>query len=226
MKALVVEDDRVLADLIAFTLRREGYQVNLAYDGETALQQWRDIRPDIIVLDLNLPKVDGFTVCSRIRAEDDTPIIMLTVRNEEDDIVRGLGVGADDYVLKPFSPRQLVARIQSVLRRSGKSLTPAVYRAGDLTLDSSRRELHIDHNKTIRLTSLENRLLRYLMMNKGHMLTHEAIIGQVWGPEGGDRDMLRQLIRRLRRKIELDPAQPIYIETVPGRGYGLIVPDV
>jgi len=140
--------------------------------------------------------------------------------------VRGLGVGADDYVLKPFSPRQLVARIQSVLRRSGISLAPAVYRAGDLTLDSNRRELHINHNKTIRLTSLENRLLRYLMMNTGHILTHEAIIGQVWGPEGGDRDMLRQLVRRLRRKIEIDPAQPTYIETVPGRGYGLMVPDV
>lgn len=225
MKALVVEDDRVLADLIAFTLRREGYQVNLAYDGETALQQWRDSQPDIIVLDLNLPKVDGFTVCSRIRAEDDTPIIMLTVRNEENDIVRGLEVGADDYVLKPFSPRQLVARMHSVLRRSGISLAPAVYRAGDLILDSNRRELHIDHIRTIRLTSLENRLLRYLMMNTGHILTHEAIIGQVWGAEGGDRDMLRQLIRRLRRKIELDPAQPAYIETVPGLGYGFIVPN-
>ena len=153
MKALVVEDDRVLADLIAFTLRREGFQVNLAYDGEAALQRWRDSRPDIIVLDLNLPKVDGFTVCSRIRAEDDTPIIMLTVRGEEDDIVRGLQVGADDYVLKPFSPRQLVARIQSVLRRAGKSLAPAVYRAGGLTLDSNRRELHTAQNKAIRLTS-------------------------------------------------------------------------
>ena len=226
MKALIVEDDRVLADLIAFTLRREGYQVNLAYDGATALQQWRDSRPDIIVLDLNLPKVDGFTVCSRIRAEDNTPIIMLTVRNEEDDIVRGLGAGADDYILKPFSPRQLVARIQSVFRRSGTSLAPAVYRAGDLTLDNNRRELHIDHNKTIRLTSLENRLLRYLMMNAGHILAHDAIIGQVWGAEGGDRDMLRQLVRRLRRKIEIDPAQPTYIETVPGRGYGLMVPDM
>jgi DNA-binding response OmpR family regulator len=226
MKALVAEDDRVLADLIAFTLRREGFQVILAYDGESALQQWRDGRPDIIVLDINLPKVDGFTVCSRIRAVDDTPIIMLTVRSEEDDIVRGLEVGADDYVLKPFSPRQLVARIQSVLRRAGKSLAPALYRAGELTLDSNRRELHIGQNQGIHLTSLENRLLRYLMMNAGHILTHEAIIGQVWGPEGGDRDMLRQLVRRLRRKIELDPAQPAYIENVPGRGYGLMVPDI
>jgi DNA-binding response OmpR family regulator len=225
MKALVVEDDRVLADLIAFTLRREEYQVSLTYDGESALRQWRDSRPDIIVLDLNLPKIDGFTVCSRIRAEDDTPIIMLTVRDEEDDIVRGLELGADDYILKPFSPRQLVARIHSVLRRVGKSHAPALFHAGDLTLDSNRRELRIDHDKAIRLTSLENRLLRYLMINKGHILTHEAIIGQVWGPEGGDRDMLRQLVRRLRRKIELDPSRPAYIENVPSRGYGLMTPD-
>ena len=225
MKALVVEDDRELADLIAFTLRREEYQVSLAYDGESALRQWRDSRPDVIVLDLNLPKIDGFTVCSRIRAEDDTPIIMLTVRDEEDDIVRGLELGADDYILKPFSPRQLVARIQSVLRRAGKAHAPALFHAGDLTLDSNRRELRIDHDKAIRLTSLENRLLRYLMINKGHILTHEAIIGQVWGPEGGDRDMLRQLVRRLRRKIELDPSRPAYIENVPGRGYGLMAPD-
>jgi DNA-binding response OmpR family regulator len=102
---------------------------------------------------------------------------------------------------------------------------PAVYHAGELTLDSNRRELRFDHNKTIRLTPLENRLLRYFMVNKGHILTHEAIIGQVWGPEGGDRDMLRQLVRRLRRKIEIDPTQPIYIENVPGRGYGLLSTD-
>jgi len=225
MKALVVEDDRVLADLIAFTLRREEYQVSLTYDGESALRQWRDSRPDVIVLDLNLPKIDGFTVCSQIRAEDDTPIIMLTVRDEEDDIVRGLELGADDYILKPFSPRQLVARVQSVLRRAGKSHAPALFHASDLTLDSNRRELRIDNDKAIRLTSLENRLLRYLMINKGHILTHEAIIGQVWGPEGGDRDMLRQLVRRLRRKIELDPSRPAYIENVPGRGYGLLASE-
>jgi DNA-binding response OmpR family regulator len=225
MIALVVEDDRVLADLIAFTLRREEFQVFLAYDGETALQQWRDNRPNIILLDLNLPKLDGFTVCSRIRAEDDTPIIMLTVRHEEDDIVRGLDLGADDYILKPFSPRQLVARIQSVLRRTGKSHVPAVFRAGKLTLDSNRRVLTVDSNKIIHLTSLENRLLRYLMMNKEQILTHEDIIGQVWGPEGGDRDMLRQLIRRLRQKIESDSDPSTYIENVHGRGYGLIARD-
>ena len=224
MKALVIDDDRTLADLIAFTLRREGYEVSQAFDGETALQQWRSQRPDIIVLDLNLPKVDGFTVCRRIRAEDDTPIIMLTVRNDEDDIVHGLELGADDYLLKPFSPRQLVARMQAVLRRTGKSSAPATLQVGELTLDRSRRELRIEKGKVVYLTPLENRLLHYLMSNAGHILTIEAIIGQVWGAEGGDRDMLRQLIRRLRSKIEPEPSNPTYIETVPGHGYGLIAP--
>jgi len=225
MIALVVEDDRVLADLIAFTLRREEFQVFLAYDGQAALEQWRDQRPNIILLDLNLPKLDGFSVCSRIRAEEDTPIIMLTVRHEEDDIVRGLELGADDYILKPFSPRQLVARIQSVLRRSGKAHAPAVFQTGGLTLDSNRRMLLIEPDASIYLTSLENRLLRYLMINTGQILTHEDIIDQVWGAEGGDRDMLRQLIRRLRRKIEAVSEDTAIIENVHGRGYGLITPD-
>ncbi len=224
MKVLVIDDDRSLADLIAFALRREGYEVSLAFDGEIALQQWRSQRPDIIVLDLNLPKVDGFTICRRIRAEEDTPIIMLTVRDDEDDIVRGLELGADDYMLKPFSPRQLAARMQAVLRRAGKSPAPVTLQVGGLALDRSRRELSIDKGKTVYLTPLENRLLHYLMSNAGHILTTEALIGQIWGADGGDRDMLRQLVRRLRRKIEPDPAQPIYIETLPGHGYGLIAP--
>ncbi len=224
MKALVIDDDRTLADLIAFTLRREGYEVSQAFEGETALQQWRSQRPDIIVLDLNLPTVDGYTVCRRIRAEDDTPIIMLTVRNDEDDIVHGLELGADDYLLKPFSPRQLVARMQAVLRRTGKSSAPVTLQVSELTLDRSRRELRIEKGKVIYLTPLENRLLHYLMSNAGHILTIEAIIGQVWGAEGGDRDMLRQLIRRLRSKIEPEPSNPTYIKTVPGYGYGLSAP--
>ena len=225
MQVLVVDDDRVLADLLAFTLRREGFQVGLAYDGQSALQKWRDERPDLIILDLNLPKVDGFTVCRRIRAEADTPIIMLTVRGEEDDIVRGLELGADDYIPKPFSPRQLVARAKAVLRRSGKTHVPAVHRVGELTLDADRRELRIGPDKIVSLTPLENRLLRYLMINAGHVLTSEAIIAQVWGPEGGDQDMIRQLVSRLRRKIEPDPAQPTYIENVPGLGYGFVLPS-
>lgn len=232
MKALVVDDDRVLADVLAFTLRREGFQVVKAFDGEAALQSWTEEQPDLIVLDVNLPKLDGFAVCQRIREQADTPILLLTVRDEEDDIVHGLELGADDYITKPFSPRQLVARAQAVLRRAGKRVTPAIRQVGQLTLDPSRREIRLDQGEAISLTPLESRLLDYLMLNAGHVLTAEAIIEQVWGPEGGDRDMLRQLVHRLRSKIEQlygpdtsETGTSTYIETVPGLGYGLIVPS-
>jgi DNA-binding response OmpR family regulator len=224
MKALVVDDDRVLADLAAFTLRRDGFEVIQAHDGEMALRRWADEQPDLVILDLNMPKLDGFAVCRRIREQSDTPIILLTVRGEEDDIVRGLALGADDYMVKPFSPRQLVARAQAVLRRAGKTPAPAIRQVGALTLDPSRRELRLGEGEAISLTPLENRLLDYLMINAGQILTTETLINHVWGAEGGDRDMLRQLVRRLRSKIEPDPAQPIYIETVPGLGYGLTNP--
>jgi DNA-binding response OmpR family regulator len=230
MKALVVDDDRVLADVVAFTLRREGFEVSKVYDGEAALQQWLEKQPDLIVLDVNLPKLDGFAVCQQIRQQDDTPILLLTVRDEEDDIVRGLELGADDYITKPFSPRQLVARAQAVLRRAGKKPAPAIRQVGQLTLDPSRREIRLGQNsEAISLTPLECQLLDYLMLNVGHVLTTEAIIEHVWGAEGGDRDMLRQLVRRLRGKIaqiapETDPGQTEqlpHIETIPGLGYGL-----
>ncbi len=234
MKALVVDDDRVLADVVAFTLRREGFQVILAHDGEAALQHWAEEQPDLIVLDVNLPKLDGFAVCRRIREQADTPILLLTVRDEEDDIVHGLELGADDYITKPFSPRQLVARAQAVLRRAGRTPAATVRQVGELTLDPNRREMRIGQAEAVSLTPLESRLLDYLMLNAGHVLTAEAIIDHVWGVEGGDRDMLRQLVRRLRNKMVQagsagtgapDPARPNYIETVPGLGYGLTIPS-
>jgi DNA-binding response OmpR family regulator len=221
MKALIVDDDRVLADLLAFTLRREGFQVIQARDGEAALRRWTEEEPDIIVLDVNMPRLDGFAVCRRIRAQGDTPIILLTVRGEEDDIVRGLELGADDYIPKPFSPRQLVARVHAVLRRAGMTPTAAIRQVGNLTLDPGRREARIGDGDPISLTPLESQLLEYLMLNAGHVLTHGAIIDHVWGPEGADLDMLRQLVHRLRNKIEPDSSEPIFIETVPGLGYGL-----
>ncbi|MGB4804856.1 MAG: response regulator transcription factor [Anaerolineae bacterium] len=221
MKALVVDDDRVLADLTAFALRRAGFDVIQAFDGEVALRRWEAEQPDLIILDVNLPRVDGFTVCRRIRAVAATPIIMLTVRDKEDDIIRGLNLGADDYMAKPFSPRQLVARSLTVLRRAGKTLAPSVRQAGSLSFDSSRRELRRDDGAPVTLTPLEGRLLDLLMTNAGQILPSETIIDQVWGPEGGDRDMLRQLVHRLRTRIEPDPAHPTLIETIPGLGYGL-----
>jgi len=223
MKALIVDDDRVLADVVAFALRREGFQVIQAYDGLVALQRWSEERPDLIILDINLPKMDGYSVCQRIRREADTPIIMLTVRNEDSDVVHGLELGADDYITKPFSPRQLVARVHAVLRRASLPLAPAPRQVGGLLLVPNRREVHLPKGETVSLTPLEGRLLEYLMINAGQVLTSEIIIDHVWGPQGGDRDMLRQLIHRLRNKIELDPAQPTYIITVSGYGYGLIL---
>lgn len=224
MKALVVDDDRVLADLVAFTLQREGFQVIKAYNGAMALKSCRAEEPDLIVLDVNLPDSDGFTLCRQIRQETDTPIVMLTIRGDEDDVVRGLELGADDYVQKPFSPRQLVARIQAVLRRAGKAHIPSMRHVGDLTLDAGRREVRFASGDTAQLTRLETHLLDYLMLNAGHVLTSDAIINQVWGAEGADRAMLRQLIYRLRHKIEPDPSQPKYIETVPGLGYSFFLP--
>lgn len=222
MKALVVDDDRVLADVVAFALRREGFQVIQAFDGLSALQRWAEDKPDIILLDVNLPKLDGFSVCRRIRKESDTPIIMLTVRVEEDDIIRGLEIGADDYICKPFSPRQMLARAQAVIRRAGKTQSPSPSAAGDLVMAPSRREVTIGNAEPISLTPLEGKLLDYLILNAGQVLTVDTIIDHVWGPNGGDRDMLRQLVRRLRFKIEPDPATPRYIKTIPGLGYGLI----
>jgi DNA-binding response OmpR family regulator len=239
MKALIVDDDRVLADVLAFTLRREGFGIILAHDGETALQRFIEETPDLVVLDVNMPRLDGFAVCQRIRQMADTPIILLTVRGEEDDIVRGLELGADDYMTKPFSPRQLVARAQAVLRRSRAdhaTATTGLQRAGNLALDASRREIRLLHGENeettagdaVSLTGLETRLLGYLMLNAGHVLMADAIINHVWGVDGGDREMLRQLVRRLRGKLKdlYDGASDQVaggpaIETIPGVGYGL-----
>jgi DNA-binding response OmpR family regulator len=174
--------------------------------------------------------MDGFTVCKRIRSEDsETPILLLTVREDEDDIIHGLRLGADDYITKPFSPRQLVARAQTVLRRAGKTPSRAIRRAGELMLASNRRELSCGTCEPVFLTRLENRLLDYLMLNHGRIVSAEVLIDYVW-PDGGDRDMLRQLIRRLRIKMRFACGGPAntpedaYIQNVPGLGYGLLVP--
>lgn len=224
MKALVVDDDRVLSDLLSFTFRREGFDVIQAGDGETALRRWSEHQPDIVILDVNLPvtasHLDGFAVCKKIREKSDTPIILLTVRSDEDDILLGLKLGADDYIQKPFSPRQLVARVQAVLRRVGKSTQPVERQSGGIRLDANRRTIMAGGGEPILLTPLEFRLIDYLMLNAGQVLPYDEIILHVWGADGGDRDMLRQLIRRLRAKIEPDPAQPTLIETIPALGYG------
>ena len=221
MKVLVVEDDLALSDVIAFTMRRAGFDVVAAYDGLAGLDMWLAERPDLVLLDLNLPKLDGLSVCRRIRKEADTPIIMLTVRDSDEAVVAGLETGADDYMVKPFSPTQLVARARAVMRRTGVAPTSGVLEAAGLSLDRSRNEVRRPGGEPVRLTPLEVRLLEVLMLNAGQVLPADTLIANVWGPEGGDRAMLKQLVYRLRAKIESDPAQPSLIETVPGIGYAL-----
>ena len=153
----------------------------------------------------------------------DTPILLLTVRNEEDDIVHGLSLGADDYITKPFSPRQLVARTKAILRRTSGAVSEVTHRqVGEFTLDVQRRELTIAGGEPIQLTVLENRLLDLLMINRGQVMTIERIIDHVWGPNGGDRAMVRQLVHRLRLKIEKDPQKPTRICNIPGLGYEFV----
>jgi DNA-binding response OmpR family regulator len=224
MKALIIDDDLALADVVSFALRRAGFEVIKAYDGQSALDRWQADSPDLIILDLNLPKLDGLSVCRRIRAQADTPIIMLTVRGDEDDIVQGLQLGADDYVVKPFSPRQLVARVEAVLRRYGSPPSaPGPLTVGDLTLDTSRCTVFRAGELVAKLTRLECRLLEVLLLNRGQVLSTDGLIDHIWGPQGGDRDMLKQLVYRLRRKIEDSPSNPVYIETIPRVGYSLAI---
>lgn len=225
MKALLVEDDLALSDVIAFTLRRAGFDVVTAYDGQAGLAAWELEIPDLVILDLNLPRLDGLTVCRRIRAQADTPIIMLTVHGSDDAVVAGLEIGADDYIVKPFSPTQLVARARAVLRRAGVPALPSVLEAGGLTLDRTRSEVQRVGQPPIRLTPLETRLLETLMINPGRVVSTDSVIRAVWGAEGADRTMVKQLVYRLRTKIEPDPAHPTTIETIPGIGYALALDD-
>ncbi|MBN2385692.1 MAG: response regulator transcription factor [Anaerolineales bacterium] len=221
MKALIVDDDLALADIVSFTLRRAGYEVIVANDGAMALERWQTEAPHFLILDLNLPRLSGLEVCRRIRAESDIPIIILSVRDEDDDVVRALQLGADDYIVKPFSPRQLVARLEAVLRRSGSDRpVPDRFTAGDLTLDSLRAEIYVGENPVGHLTHLENQLLQTFMLNPNQVLPAEALIDHVWGPAGGDRAMLKQLVYRLRAKIEAAGTQT-RVETVAGVGYSL-----
>ena len=229
MKFLVVDDDRVLADLVSFTLRRAGYEAVIAGDPASAWRRWKEDGPDFIILDVNLPGTadlkDGFAICRQIRSESDVPIILLTVRGEEKDIVYGLEAGADDYILKPFSPRQLVARIQAVMRRShvGNNSRPTKFSADGLEFNPKLREVNRQDEPPKTLTPLESRLLESLMLNAGQALTFDDLISDVWGPGGGSAEMLRQLIRRLRSKVEKDPANPYYIQNLPGLGYAFLL---
>jgi DNA-binding response OmpR family regulator len=222
VKVLVADDDADLRDLISFTLAQAGYLVIKAADGPGAVQLFERESPDLVVLDINMPGMSGFQVCEAIRRRSRVPVMMLTVRGEEEDLVRALGLGADDYLNKPFSPRTLLARIKALLRRAGME-NNAPLAVGRISLDLEEYTVTIGGGAPVRLTKLELRLLQMLLANAGHSVNSERLLVQVWGHRsGGDRQLLKQLVHRLRQKIEVDPAAPALLRTAAA-GYKLLV---
>jgi DNA-binding response OmpR family regulator len=219
---LVVDDDATVSDVVRRYLERADFEVTLAADGPSALTAAATQRPDLVVLDLMLPGMDGLEVCRRLRERDPhVPVVMLTALGEEADRVVGLSLGADDYVTKPFSPRELVLRVQSVLRRATRAAEPAdaeVLQDGDLYLDVARRVVRL-RNKSLALTVREFDLLAYLMRHPGRAFRRSELLEAVWGWTFGDQSTVTVHMRRLREKIEDDPAMPSRIVTVWGVGY-------
>ncbi len=221
-RLLIVDDDVKLVEALELYLGKAGYEVIAAKDGLEGLQKMYVHRPDLIILDIMMPKMDGWEACRRIRELSDVPIIMLTARGQEADKVRGLRLGADDYVAKPFSLRELEARVEAVLRRA-RQRPPAeegvLYADEELVIDSEKWEV-LRRGKPVKLTATEKRLLFYLAENAGRTLTHRQILERVWGPEYvDDVDYVKIYIWRLRQKLEDDPRHPRYILTERGIGY-------
>jgi DNA-binding response OmpR family regulator len=202
---------------VQFALRQAGMAVTLAYDGVQGLAQFRAETPDLVILDVNMPKLDGFAVLQAIRGESEVPVMMLTVRAAEEDEVRGLDLGADDYLAKPFSPRTLLARVRALLRRRTGDDSGGLSFA-DYTLDLEGLELR-HGERSLRLTPLEARLVQCLLVKEGRPVATERVLGFVWADRGrGDRETLKQLVHRLRQKLETE-FQTQAVETVPNVGY-------
>lgn len=219
-RVLVVDDEPQMVGIIAYALEQEGFEVLAAYDGETALRRIREEKPDLVILDVVIPEVDGFEVCRCIRHQTTIPVIMLTVKREEVDRIRGLELGADDYLTKPFSHRELVLRVKAILRRTGVSQAVERIVSGELSIDFMRYQVTLQ-GKSVDLTPTEFRLLGCLARNAGRVLTWRALLKEVWsydewqaGPE-----LVKVHIRRLRKKVEPDPGEPRFIVTVRGVGY-------
>ncbi|GAA4187969.1 two-component system response regulator MtrA [Microbacterium oryzae] len=217
-RILVVDDDTALAEMIGIVLRTEGFETAFCADGALALDSWRQERPDLVLLDLMLPGKDGIEICSDIRAESGVPIIMLTARSDTSDVVAGLEAGADDYIVKPFNPKELVARIRTRLRPALEA-SDDVLRVGDLTIDVAAHEVRRGQTP-ISLTPLEFELLVALASKPQQVFSREALLEQVWGYHyKADTRLVNVHVQRLRAKIEIDPDNPKIVMTVRGVGY-------
>lgn len=224
-RILIAEDEPAVALLLEHTLQKAGYQTLVASDGDTALQVAQAQRPDLVLLDVMLPGMDGFALCRELQRTADIPVMFLTARSEEVDKVVGLELGADDYLTKPFSPSELVARVRAVLRRAARPApgpapdAGAPLQCGDLTVDPARCEVW-RRNREIALTPLEFKLLVVLVQNAGLVLSREQLLDKVWGPDYyGDPRVVDVHMRHLRQKLEEDPANPRFVVTVRGMGY-------
>ncbi len=225
-RVLIVEDEASLADSIRYNLEREGYEVEVAHDGREALRQVKSTAPDLVLLDLMLPEMSGLDVCRALRAELRIPIIIVTAKDAEADKVAGLEVGADDYVTKPFSMRELIARVSANLRRAAMSGIPDeqedILLGGPIRLDVARHEAQV-RGQTVAFRPKEFDLLANFLKRSGRLLTREFLIEEVWGPGYyGDMKTLDVHIRRIRKKIEEDPHKPAHLLTVRGLGYKFV----
>ncbi|CAG7621762.1 MtrAB system response regulator MtrA [Leucobacter soli] len=217
-RILVVDDDKALAEMLGIVLQGEGFLTEHAADGAEAVEQFRDMRPDLVLLDLMLPGLDGIEVCTRIRAESGVPIIMLTARTDTTDVVAGLEAGADDYVMKPFNPAELIARVRARLREPQQESNEEL-RIGDLYIDVSAHEVRRG-TQVIPLTPLEFDLLVILARKPQQVFTREVLLERVWGYQyKADTRLVNVHVQRLRAKIELDPDHPVIVTTVRGVGY-------
>jgi DNA-binding response OmpR family regulator len=224
---LVVDDDRDIADIIGYSLRKEGHRPILAHSGEEALELAERSSPDLVVLDVMLPGLSGFDVCRKLRERGPVPVILLTARGEEADRVWGLDLGADDYVTKPFSHRELLARIRAVSRRAAALATPdsGSVSVGGLRIDFGSHEVSVD-SRPVELTPKEYEILHCLALNVGRVVPHERLLSFVWGSFSleSDVDQLKVHVRHLREKLEKNPSAPEYLLTLRGVGYKLVEP--
>ncbi|WP_449277100.1 MtrAB system response regulator MtrA [Leucobacter sp. GX24907] len=217
-RILVVDDDRALAEMLGMVLESEGFETESSADGEQAIVAFREYRPDLVLLDVMLPGLDGIEVCKAIRADSGTPIIMLTARTDTTDVVRGLEAGADDYVVKPFNPAELIARIRARLREP-QDETPETLRIGDLDIDVAGHEVRRE-DQVIPLTPLEFDLLVILARKPQQVFSREVLLDKVWGYQyKADTRLVNVHVQRLRAKIERDPDHPTIVTTVRGVGY-------
>lgn len=224
-RILAVDDEERMVRFIRLNLEHDGFQVSEAFNGRQALQRLRDVTPDLILLDVMMPDLDGFEVLKLIRETSNVPVIMLTAKGEENDRVRGLELGADDYITKPFSPRELVSRVKAVLRRTegaSGSMHGLIQVDERLKIDFDRREIWLE-GKIVKLRPTEYRLLYHLVQNAGWVVTHDQLLSKVWGYEYRDEPhYVRLYINYLRQKLEKDPADPQYILTERGMGYRFV----